>query len=586
MLRRSLAIALLLVAAPLLAQSDMGTPEQVERGKVVYDKYCSQCHGYEGDGIGYATPRLKPEPRDFTSGKYKFRTTPSGKLPTDEDVVRVIKEGLPYTSMPGWPQISDPDIMNIVYYLKTFSDDWQNPDSYADPIDIPNPPPITEESIARGAQAYIDQGCGACHGDTGRGDGLSAKTLTDDWGKHIRPADMHKRWTFRGGPTRQDIYRTFSTGLNGTPMPSYGDTMANEDRWDLVNFIYDMADSDTPDYNSLLVVKRVEEEIDLTNAELFDTAERARFPMVGQIVEPGRNFYQSAMDVEVQAVYNTKEIAIQVQWHDISAETSGTNSPLLEVPMWDEDNGGAAAATTEEDDGGGFWGFEEEEEEATEEDIWGADVVDDSEGGGDDFWGEGEDDFWGDGGGDDSASGGGGFTDAVAVQFPSKLPTGNRKPYFIFGDTQSSVDLWFWDLARDTGLAEQFLGRGSSALETSEADEIEVVSNYDQGRWTVVFKRPLKARGGISFEEEMFAPVSFSTWDGFNRERGNKRALSQWVYFYFEPAERISAIGPMLRTAGFVLLLEILLVIYLRRRHAAEQAAAPQTAVADGSTAS
>ena len=153
MLRRSLAIALLLVAAPLLAQSDMGTPEQVERGKVVYDKYCSQCHGYEGDGIGYATPRLKPEPRDFTSGKYKFRTTPSGKLPTDEDVVRVIKEGLPYTSMPGWPQISDPDIMNIVYYLKTFSDDWQNPDSYADPIDIPNPPPITEESIARGAQA-------------------------------------------------------------------------------------------------------------------------------------------------------------------------------------------------------------------------------------------------------------------------------------------------------------------------------------------------------------------------------------------------------------------------------------------------
>ena len=66
-----------------------------------------------------ATSRLKPEPRDFTSGKYKFRTTPSGMLPTDEDIAKVIKDGLPYTSMPGWPNFSETQIQHIIYYLKT-----------------------------------------------------------------------------------------------------------------------------------------------------------------------------------------------------------------------------------------------------------------------------------------------------------------------------------------------------------------------------------------------------------------------------------------------------------------------------------
>ena len=51
-----------LATLPAAAQSDMGTQEQIDRGKVVYDKYCSQCHGYEGDGNGYATGRVLPGP--------------------------------------------------------------------------------------------------------------------------------------------------------------------------------------------------------------------------------------------------------------------------------------------------------------------------------------------------------------------------------------------------------------------------------------------------------------------------------------------------------------------------------------------
>ncbi len=570
---RRLALALILVCAiPLTgtvsAQSDMGTQPEIDRGKIVYDKYCSQCHGYDGDGQGYATSRVLPVPRDFTAGKYKFRTTPSGKLPTDADLIKVIKEGLPYTSMPGWPQISDTDIRNIIYYLKTLSPTWQNADSYADPINIPEPPSMTAESVEHGAQVYIDQGCGACHGLAGRGDGLSAKTLVDEWDNPLRPVDMTKRWTFRAGPTRKDIYRTFSTGVNGTPMPSYGETLAEADRWDLVDYITSLGDGDDPNYSTLLVVQRVDEELDVSDPEaLFGNAPLSRFPLIGQIVEPGRNFYQSINNVDVRAVYNSQEIAFLVEWHDFTKDDSGSNDPTTEVPLWDEDNNVSSAA--EEEDEGGFWGVEEE---ASEEDIWGADAVEDE----DDFWGEGED------AGGDSADEG--FSDAIGLQFPSKLPSGNRKPYFIFGDTQSSVDFWFVDLAESAVLATQYLGRGSDALDISESDEIEVTTKYDQGRWSVIFKRSLKARGGISLQEEMFVPIAFTAWDAFNRERGNKRALSPWFYFYLEPAEKISPVGPMARTAVIVLLAEILLLFFIRRRHAAAKSEAPVTgAVPDGS---
>jgi len=548
-------LAVLLLSLPAGA-ADMGSDAQREEGKQLYDKYCSQCHALTGDGQGYATPRLKPEPRDFTSGKYKFRTTPSGMLPTDADLIRVIKEGLPYTSMPGWPMFSDAQIQNIVYHLKTFSDDFRNPEVEAAPIEIGEPTPSTEESVTRGKQVYKELGCAACHGNLGRGDGPSAPTLKDDWGAHIRPADMSQPWTFRGGPTRVDMFRTFSTGLNGTPMPSYFDALPAEDRWHLVNYMVELSDGDEPDYANLVKAAYVEDDLELDEAgTIFETAEKARFPLIGQIIEPGRNFYPSATAVEVKAVYNRREIALLVRWNDMRAETSGVNGPALEVPAWDVDNPRAAAADDSGDEEDDFWGEEEEDDG----DFWGEEEE------GDDFWGEGEDD----GGGEPVHE----FSDAVALQFPSQLPAGNRKPYFIFGDVQSSVDLWFVNLAR--GAVEQYIGRGSDSLEVSEADEIETLAHYDQGTWSVMFKRDLRGKGGVTFTEDQFVPLSFSVWDGFNRERGNKRALSPWFYLYTEPIVRVSPVGPMIKAGLLTLFVELIVVFLIRRRFANATASAP-----------
>jgi mono/diheme cytochrome c family protein len=447
-------------------------------------------------------------------------------------------------------------VQEIIDYLKTFSEDFQDPEKRADPIDIPKPPPITEESITRGRTVYEEQGCKACHGDLGRGDGLSAPTLKDDWGDHIRAADMSQRWTFRGGATREDMFRTFSTGLNGTPMPSYFDSVAVEDRWDLVNYMTSLGDGEEPDYASLAIVSYVEDEIDISlGPELFENAPEARFPLLGQIVEPGRNFFPSATSVELQAVYNRKEIAFLLRWNDMRAETAGMNSPLEEVPFWDDDQPESADDDAEEDDGD-IWGDEAVEED--EGDFWGDEAV--AEGDEDDFWGEDE----GDSG---STAAGGEFSDAVALQFPSTLPGGIRKPYFLAGDTQSPVDLWFLDLARPD-IVRQFLARGRDSFEPASADEFEVASGYDRGEWYVIFKRELRSNGNITFEPGGFVPIAFSVWDGFNGERGAKRAISSWFYVYVEPMVRVSAVGPMVRAALGALVIELILIFWIRRRFA------------------
>ena len=87
------------------------------------------------------------------------------------------------------------------------------------------------------------------------------------------------------------------------------------------------------------------------------SAEVARFPLVGQIIEPGREFYPSTTSVRAEAIDNRNEIAFRIRWNDMRAEQAGTNSPLLEVPMFVEPE--AAVGGGDGEDEGGFWGDEE-----------------------------------------------------------------------------------------------------------------------------------------------------------------------------------------------------------------------------------
>ena len=341
----TLAAALLALAAPVTVLAaaksapDLGSEAQREAGKKLYTKWCSQCHGDAGDGKGIAAQHLLPAPRDFTSGKFKLRSTPSGGLPTDADLERSIRTGLAYTAMPAFAAFSEEELSDLVYYVKSFSPAFADPERYLDPLDLPKPPPYSEKAAEEGKQVYQELGCAACHGETGHGDGPSAPAQKDDWGHRIRPADLSKPWAFRGGPTRADVFRAISTGLNGTPMAGFNGAIPPEKMWKLVDFIVSLSgDRTEAPYTNVVDAVGVDDELDLgRGTELFAAAPPALIPMLGQITEPGRDFYPATNAVEVRAVFNQKEIAFLVSWHDMRAETSGRNAPDLKAPLFDDE---------------------------------------------------------------------------------------------------------------------------------------------------------------------------------------------------------------------------------------------------------
>ena len=152
---------------------------------------------------------------------------------------------------------------------------------------------------------------------------------------------------------------------------------------------------------------------------------------------------------------------------------------------------------------------------------------------------------------------------------------------FIFGDAQNTVDLWFFDLAR--GEPAQFTGRGSGDIAANDTGDITGVASYDQGEWSVIFKRPLRASSGAALVPGQFMPIAFSVWDGFARERGNRRGLTVWYSLYMEPEVVPSAVGPMINTALAILFIELAVIGYVRWRYSArgreQRGAEPQQAM-------
>src|SRR5215203_397358 len=559
MTSRALPILLILVACVAITGSarvtaqDVGTDAQRESGKKLYEKYCSQCHGDKGNGEGYATPHLSPRPRDFTTGKYKVRSTPTGALPTHQDLINIIRRGMPYTSMPAWPIFTDPEVSDLAHFVKTFSPDFSNGDNVPQPLPLPAAPSTTKESIAAGKKLYEETGCVKCHGTLGRGDGPSAPGMLDDVRRPIRPADLAQSWTFRGGSSREDIFRTMSTGYNGTPMPGFADALTPEQRWAITAFITSLSGTGGPGYTNLVVAKHVLDPIDVSKGTAsFESARVAHFPIVGQIMEPGRSFHPPSTSVAVQAIYDSESIAILVRWHDLSAEKAGKNAPSLPVPLEEEEAPAAAGAPAEAGGVDAKNPFGEAEISAPSAQKPAAQQPADP------FAEE-----------QAPKAPPSEFSDAVAVQIPSQVPSGARKPYFIFGDGQNSVDLWFFDLAKSE--PSQFTGKGSADIAANDAGELTGVASYDQGEWSVIFKRPLRADSGARFAPGEFMPIAFSVWDGLTRERGNRRGLTLWYSLYVEPELIPSAVGPMTKTGLTILALEVIVIALVRSRYRARK---------------
>jgi mono/diheme cytochrome c family protein len=206
------------------------------RGERLYRRSCATCHGVSGHGDGPTARFLDPAPRDFTRGVYKLRSTPTGELPTDDDLFRTLTDGVPGTAMMGWGGLPVGDRWQLVYRLQSMSARFGKPRVAA--LKVPEPPAsFSGDEAARGAAVYVTLGCGECHGPSGRADGPAARTMVDDRNKPIRAFDFTRSWKLKAGRSPKAMYRVLHTGLDGTPMPSYAGTLSDRDSWALIAFL-------------------------------------------------------------------------------------------------------------------------------------------------------------------------------------------------------------------------------------------------------------------------------------------------------------------------------------------------------------
>jgi mono/diheme cytochrome c family protein len=268
-------------AAFLLAGCASGEPDQLlggrridgERlahGRRLYQRYCAICHGERGDGRGPSAAFLWPPPRDFRPAQFKFAAAGEDALPADDELVRVVRQGLAGTAMQPWDLPSD-ELGPIVDYLKTFSPPGRG---FRDPARRPAPRPVIPPdpyatgtaraaALAAGAAAYHgDLQCSQCHPAYGTPAQLAAWNAP----RPRDPLDPVPKWSatyrsvllppdFLRHPLRwvrarradghldhdpADLYRIIAYGMNG-PMPGYGH-LPPAQLWAVVHYTKWLAD--------------------------------------------------------------------------------------------------------------------------------------------------------------------------------------------------------------------------------------------------------------------------------------------------------------------------------------------------------
>ncbi len=522
------------VATGIVAAADLSPThgQEAHPGRAAYERWCAGCHGVEGRGDGPAAATMLPRPRDFTTGLYQIRTTPSGALPTDADILRVIDEGMPGTAMPGWrDQLSQEAREALVDYLKTFSRFFEDGEA-PEPVEIGSPAGGGEEALAEGREVYQRIECWKCHGQAGRGDGQSAPTLEDEAGLPIRAADLTEGWSFNGGSSVEAIYTRLRTGLDGTPMPSFSDlveadVVTDEQLWRLAAYVASLS-PETPRAREVVRVALTEDDLPTTvDDERWTEVERSYVPLVGQVIEEPRWFAPGVDGVWVQGLHDGTEVAVLLTWHDPSrspdpdweewkAKIEASMSPPANsasepgTPAAGTAPGGAQDTASAAGDGP-----RETTPDATPAAQVAEPPVAQPEGGPLQL---------------------GDPNDTLVLQFPPAIPEGMERPYFLMGSADDPVYLWVWSSGREG--AREAVGRGLAELEPLSGESVLAAqAEFTEGAWRLLIRRPLRAdevEGRLQLEPGRAIPMAVFAWDGSNAESEKRGSISTWYFLYLD----------------------------------------------------
>ncbi len=482
------------------------TKELLALGQRLYQDKCAICHGEKGDGRGEAAYLLYPRPRDFTQPIFKIRSTPSGSLPTDEDLFRTISEGMAGTAMPPWKdELSENERWALVYFLKTFSNWWKESPP-AQPITLSPPPPETPELVALGKEIYRRQGCVRCHGESGKGDGPAAQGLTDRWGMPIRPYDFTVPGRFKGGGTPQDIVRTFLTGMDGTPMPSFQGNVSEKEAWALAYYVLSLGSGrPTPRASGhVLIAARHEGELPLDpldpawqKAKPIEVAVRSLWMREGGIER-----------LQARALYNDKQIAILVEWEDPLTHNAFLRSQefrdavAVQFPLVDPEAKKPFFGMGAHDMPVNIWHWKADwqVEIARQRDIETA------------------------------------YPNMVVDLYPFRkegagLPVKTKMDDTLFLTGRAVGNPLSW--TKRMSPVEDMNATGLSTLtsQSSDAQNVEGRGIWESGMWHVVFRRALRTPDPEDVQLRVGGrfPIAFAVWDGGAGDRDGQKAVTPWL---------------------------------------------------------
>jgi mono/diheme cytochrome c family protein len=272
---------------------------RLNHGRDEYQSYCRPCHGERGDGKGFSSYGLRPPPRDFSQGLFKFGHVTAPALPPDEELVKIVRGGLHGTAMLPW-DVPDGELMDILQYIKTFPRQAQElqAETLKQPVDpswkskweTEEPGKLIEmsqdpyaggkeqEAVALGEKLYHAKAqCSGCHPAfvtheklttitkemTGTGQTefsaemyLSQPKETEyclewkpGWKKiedrecahfvKILPPNFtrDKLRTIHEGTELTDLYRTIASGIGGANMPTWKGALKEEELWGLAYYV-------------------------------------------------------------------------------------------------------------------------------------------------------------------------------------------------------------------------------------------------------------------------------------------------------------------------------------------------------------
>ena len=496
-------------------------------GQESFKKNCAVCHGEKGLGDGLAARFLFPKPRNFSDVMFKIRSTSSGDVPTEQDLFDTIKNGMPGSAMPSFSYLQDEERWDLIEYIKTLGvkkigrkkvNIWKirrKPHV----IKVPPQPGLTSELLAMGKELYLDKdiACKECHGEKGRGDGPKASSLKDDWDYPTVPNDF-TRGIYKGGGTVRDLYLRFTTGMAGTPMPSFEESLpSDKDRWALTYYVKSLAGKKVAKQLSQekIVVKKVNKEISMDPKD--DIWKDVRVVEIPTMLLWQRQ--EAAEAVSIKAIQNSRKIAFLIEWEDSVVNSRSirhedfTDAVAVQFALT-KPRGHFSMGSKEDPVNIWQWRLDRQmdlEKFHDMEDVYPAMVRDDYQLANPDY--------------------------PKSLEKEGHLPISSAQFHEKTYITGWGAGNQFSTPTRPRAVEDLNAG-GFSTLEIQESGDQGVAGQgiWNNGNWQVVFMRSMKTASAkdVQFEVGKQVSIAFALWDGERRDRDGQKAVSFWQILEIE----------------------------------------------------